>query len=189
MNFEGVIDKTFEIKNAKFHIFDVGGQKSERKKWINCFTEVKALIFVISLSCYNETMYEDLSMNCMTDSLQLFGDTINDKHFKDTHIILFLNKRDLFEKKILRIPLVPTCPAFADFDDYNHESTIVSDPHDYEQCVAYIRQKFESQNASGKSKQIYTHLTCAMDKKNIENVFNDVKHIVITQNLFNEGLS
>eukprot|EP00486_Rosalina_sp_Unknown_P005750 CAMPEP_0201570786 /NCGR_PEP_ID=MMETSP0190_2-20130828/13190_1 /ASSEMBLY_ACC=CAM_ASM_000263 /TAXON_ID=37353 /ORGANISM="Rosalina sp." /LENGTH=221 /DNA_ID=CAMNT_0047994691 /DNA_START=351 /DNA_END=1013 /DNA_ORIENTATION=+ len=29
----GVIEKRFEINNAKFHIFDVGGQKSERKKW------------------------------------------------------------------------------------------------------------------------------------------------------------
>eukprot|EP01083_Nonionella_stella_P200372 733832_1 len=79
----GVIEKKFEINNAKFHIFDVGGQKSERKKWINCFNEVKAVIFVISLSCFNEMMYEDLNKNCMVDSLELFDKTINNKSFSD----------------------------------------------------------------------------------------------------------
>eukprot|EP01083_Nonionella_stella_P306213 1071437_1 len=56
----GVVQKQFMIKNAHFDIFDVGGQKSERRKWINCFNEVKAVLFVIALSCYNEMMYEDV---------------------------------------------------------------------------------------------------------------------------------
>merc|ERR1712154_681754 len=149
---------------------------------------VKAVIFVISLSCFNEMMYEDLNRNCMVDSLELFDTTINNKHFANTHIILFLNKRDLFAKKIIKIPIT-TCPAFSDFDEYNHQSTIHSNPNDYEQTTSYIKHKFESLNQTAKRKQIYSHLTCAMDKGNIENVFNDVKHIVITQNLFNEGLS
>ena len=133
-------------------------------------------------------MYEDLTTNCMVDSLQLFDETINDKHFADTHIILFLNKRDLFRTKIVNIPITE-CPAFRDFEDYNHQDTIHKNPNDYEQTVSYIRYKFESLNQSSKRKQIYTHFTCAMDEKNIESVFNDVKHIVITQNLMNEGLS
>ena len=133
-------------------------------------------------------MYEDLNTNCMVDSLNLFEVTINDKHFVDTHIILFLNKRDLYQKKIIKVPIT-VCPAFDDFEDYNHQSTIHKNANDYEQTVSYVRHKFESLNQSSKRKQIYTHLTCAMDKKNIESVFNDVKHIVITQNLFNEGLS
>ena len=188
LTYSGVIEKRFEINNAKFHIFDVGGQKSERKKWINCFNEVKAVIFVISLSCFNEMMYEDLNKNCMVDSLELFASTINNKHFTDTHIILFLNKKDLFATKIAQVPIT-ACPAFHDFDQFNHEQTIHSNPKDYEQTTCYIKFKFESLNENSKRKQIYTHLTCAMERTNIENVFNDVKHIVITQNLFNEGLS
>eukprot|EP00483_Globobulimina_turgida_P011026 UN11047 len=133
-------------------------------------------------------MYEDLNKNCMVDSLELFDLTINNKYFTDTHIILFLNKRDLYRKKISKIPIT-VCPSFGDFALYNDPQSIHSNPNDYEQTSCYIRFKFESLNRSGKRKQIYTHLTCAMDKKNIENVFNDVKHIIISQNLFNEGLS
>ena len=133
-------------------------------------------------------MYEDLETNCMVDSLKLFDETINNKLFLDTHIILFLNKKDLFRQKIITVPIT-ACPAFDDFDQFKHETTFERNEHNYDQTTCYIKYKFESLNKNSKRKQIYTHLTCAMDKANIENVFNDVKHIVITTNLFNEGLS
>merc|ERR1719382_1827159 len=42
----GVIEQKFEMRRNMFHVFDVGGQKSERKKWIHCFESVTAVIFV-----------------------------------------------------------------------------------------------------------------------------------------------
>eukprot|EP00483_Globobulimina_turgida_P006028 UN06038 len=48
----GIAQNKFTIEDVKFHIFDVGGQKSERKKWINVFDGVDGIAFVISLSCY-----------------------------------------------------------------------------------------------------------------------------------------
>jgi len=189
----GVVDTfKFEIKGAKFHIYDAGGQKSERKKWIHCFTEVKAVVFVVAMSCYNEMMFEDLNKNCMDDSLELFDSVINNKFFVDTHIILFLNKRDLFEEKISKIAIT-ACPKFGDFMQFKpaqkEQEVFNPDPNNYEQATIFMRWKFETLNRNPKKKQIYTHLTCGLDKKNIDNVFNDVKHIVITQNLYNEGLS
>ena len=44
-------------------MLDVGGQRSERKKWIHCFDEVKAVIFIAALSDYDLTLVEDPSMN------------------------------------------------------------------------------------------------------------------------------
>ena len=38
---------------------DVGGQKTERKKWIHCFEEVKAVMFIVALSDYDLTLRED----------------------------------------------------------------------------------------------------------------------------------
>eukprot|EP01084_Bolivina_argentea_P147297 257735_1 len=55
----GIIEEHFTIKGTKFHIFDVGGQRNERKKWIHCFENVTAVIFVASLSCYDENLLED----------------------------------------------------------------------------------------------------------------------------------
>eukprot|EP01083_Nonionella_stella_P205878 749313_1 len=101
----GITQQKFVIDDVHFHIFDVGGQRSERKKWINLFEGVDGIVFVVSLSCYNEVMFEDENMNRMTDALELFDDIINKNIFIETPIILFLNKKDLFEKKIHLIPL------------------------------------------------------------------------------------
>ena len=169
---KGVIDKRFSVNDVNFHIFDVGGQKSERKKWIQVFDQVKAVVFVVSLSCYNELMFEDLTTNCMVDSLQLFDEIVNDSQFASTPIILFLNKTDLYKIKIKEIS-IKECIAFNDYDDENNN------PNDYEQTTAFIKNKFISK--SKQKRQIYIHLTCAMDDKNIENVFNDVASIILEQ--------
>merc|ERR1712099_180531 len=101
----GVIDQRFTIKKNVFHIFDVGGQKSERKKWIHCFESVTAVIFVASLSCYDEVMFEDDTTNAMLDSVDLFEEICNLRWFINTAMILFLNKKDLFAAKIQKVPL------------------------------------------------------------------------------------
>jgi len=41
----------------------------------------------------------------MQESLKLFDSICNNKWFTDTSIILFLNKKDLFEEKIKKSPL------------------------------------------------------------------------------------
>merc|ERR1719499_509037 len=96
----GVIEQKFEIKKNIFHVFDVGGQKSERKKWINCFDSVTAVIFVASLSCYDEVMFEDQEKNSMVDQLELFNKIVNDPTFAKTSVILFLNKKDLYAERL-----------------------------------------------------------------------------------------
>lgn len=54
-----------EIKDGphKFSVVDVGGQRSERRKWIHCFDDVKAIIFVVALSGYNQVLFEDTRIN------------------------------------------------------------------------------------------------------------------------------
>lgn len=47
----------------KFSVVDVGGQRSERRKWIHCFDDVKAIIFVVALSGYNQVLFEDPTIN------------------------------------------------------------------------------------------------------------------------------
>lgn len=40
-------------------MYDVGGQRSERKKWIHCFEGVTAIIFTVAISEYDLTLAED----------------------------------------------------------------------------------------------------------------------------------
>jgi hypothetical protein len=37
----------------------VGGQRSERKKWIHCFEDVTAIIFCVAMSEYDQVLHED----------------------------------------------------------------------------------------------------------------------------------
>ena len=48
------------MKNFKiFRMFDVGGQRSERKRWIHCFEGVTAIIFIVAMSEYDLSLAED----------------------------------------------------------------------------------------------------------------------------------
>jgi GTPase SAR1 family protein len=50
----GVIENNFTIDGNHFQMYDVGGQRSERKKWIHCFENVSCVLFVAALSAYNQ---------------------------------------------------------------------------------------------------------------------------------------
>eukprot|EP01083_Nonionella_stella_P098213 276108_1 len=175
----GVVQKRFSIEGCNFHIFDVGGQKSERKKWITCFDNASVVVFVASLSCYNEAMFEDKGTNCTVDALELFDQTINNSQFKEKPIILFLNKTDLFRRKLKQIPIT-VCPALQDFDENVAyvERRPNTDDEDYlfHQCSTFIKMKFEEKNRSTK-RSVFTHVTCAMDEENIKIVFADIARV------------
>eukprot|EP01084_Bolivina_argentea_P155124 270358_1 len=68
----GIISATFEINANTFHIYDAGGQKCERSKWIHCFDNVTAVIFVASLSCFDQGLYETAYVNAMHETLNLW---------------------------------------------------------------------------------------------------------------------
>jgi len=58
----GITETTFKVGDLTYKLFDVGGQRSERKKWIHCFENVTALVFLVSLSEYDQMLYEDESV-------------------------------------------------------------------------------------------------------------------------------
>jgi guanine nucleotide-binding protein subunit alpha len=55
----GIQETTFQVQNLNYRMVDVGGQRSERKKWIHCFENVTTIIFMSAISEYDQTLIED----------------------------------------------------------------------------------------------------------------------------------
>ncbi|KAK2087004.1 hypothetical protein P7K49_032911 [Saguinus oedipus] len=91
---------------------DVGGQRSERRKWIHCFENVTSIMFLVALSEYDQVLVESDNENRMEESKALFRTIITYPWFQNSSVILFLNKKDLLEDKILYSHLVDYFPEF-----------------------------------------------------------------------------
>lgn len=99
----GITETHFQIGDLTYRMFDVGGQRSERKKWIHCFESVTAIIFLVAISEYDQMLYEDESINRMQEALVLFDSICNSRWFIRTSIILFLNKVRAFALGTARV--------------------------------------------------------------------------------------
>jgi len=96
----GIIETKFEERKIEFTLVDVGGQRAERRKWLHIFDDVDAVIYLAALDEYNLKLQEDGETNRMEESLVLFRDVTGSQWFSEKSFILFLNKCDLFEKKL-----------------------------------------------------------------------------------------
>lgn len=174
----GIVEESYVVNGVRFCIFDVGGQRNERKKWIHCFEEVTAVIFVAALSEYDQHLFEDSSMNRMVEAIQLFDEVCNNKYFTESSMILFLNKRDLFDIKI-RVVNINEVECF---DDYT------GGLGDFEKGCEFFLQKFLSKNKTPFAREIYYHVTCATDMENVRVVFDACRDIILQANVNDSGL-
>jgi len=85
----GIEEAVFQIEEFSFRMVDVGGQRSERRKWIHCFDSVTAVIFCVSLSEYDQTLRENETVNRMRESLTLFDEVSNSIFFVKLHLFSF----------------------------------------------------------------------------------------------------
>ncbi|EAU93646.2 guanine nucleotide-binding protein alpha-2 subunit [Coprinopsis cinerea okayama7 len=150
----GITETTFVLREHEMLMVDVGGQKSERRKWIHCFQDVTSILFLVSLSGYDQCLVEDKDANQMQDAMTIWDSICHSQWFKQTSIILFLNKNDLFEQK------VPQSDIKNFFPDYDGE------PGDAKAGRDYFKKRFArlAQKAGrSKEREIYIHITTATD--------------------------
>jgi len=126
-------------------------------------------MFVTSLTAYAENLYEDSTQNNMVESLALFENLANSKWFQSTPILLFFNKRDVFQTVFVdqKIPLnVSGC--FTEAPDSKDPDVAVRYIVDL-----YLGRKRLNPDRPGESlaNLIYPHVTTAVDRDNIQKVF------------------
>jgi len=171
----GIVEMEFVVEDNFFKMVDVGGQRSERKKWIHCFEKVTAVLFVASISAYNQVLFEENTVNRMEEALTLFEEISNNEWFENSAMILFLNKSDLLKEKIEQDPLSKY------FKDYVYTGIGTK----YEEAEDFIIDLFEAKCL----KNVITHVTVATDSNNILYVFNAVRLIIVKKGLENCGLT
>lgn len=195
----GIVEEEFEMEGAKFQMVDVGGQRTERRKWIHAFEDVDCILFVAAISEYDQVLYEDNSVQRQTESLQLFHKISNEQIFNTNSLILFLNKTDLFKKKLLTIPFRdvskkrnldytgPTASVVRGnmTDKEFSESTEFKEV--YAQSLLYLEHLYRQQLPHGKN--VYVQTTCATDTQQIKHIMSACKDILLKKNLKQAGFA
>ncbi|XP_052787422.1 guanine nucleotide-binding protein G(q) subunit alpha isoform X2 [Mya arenaria] len=166
----GIIEYPFDLDSIIFRMVDVGGQRSERRKWIHCFENVTSIMFLVALSEYDQVLVESDNENRMEESKALFRTIITYPWFQNSSVILFLNKKDLLEEKIMHSHLVDYFPEFD------------GPKKDAQSAREFILRMFVDLNPDP-DKIIYSHFTCATDTENIRFVFAAVKDTILQLNL------
>ncbi|KAJ7249600.1 heterotrimeric G-protein alpha subunit, GPA3-like protein [Mycena rebaudengoi] len=168
-----ITETRFPMGCLSIRIIDVGGQRSERKKWIHCFESVTSVLFCTALSEYDEVCLEDRRVNRMRESLYLFESVINSRWFLRTSIILFLNRIDVFKQKLPKSPLERYFPEY-------------TGGNDLQKAAKFILWKFMQENRAKLT--VYPHVTQANDITNIRLVFAAAKETILQNALKDSGI-
>lgn len=140
----GITETLFQAHTKIFHIFDHGGARSERRKWIHTFADNQCLIFVAPLSGYNQCLIEDKLSNQLEEALMLFKSLLSMTWFKRSPIFLILNKLDLLLEKIDSNPITKSWPEY--------EGSL----NDSNNILIFIKNKFlELADMAGRSVKVY----------------------------------
>ncbi|XP_029423923.1 guanine nucleotide-binding protein G(s) subunit alpha isoforms XLas isoform X2 [Nannospalax galili] len=178
----GIFETKFQVDKVNFHMFDVGGQRDERRKWIQCFNDVTAIIFVVASSSYNMVIREDNQTNRLQEALNLFKSIWNNRWLRTISVILFLNKQDLLAEKVLagKSKIEDYFPEFARYTTPEDATPEPGEDPRVTRAKYFIRDEFlRISTASGDGRHYcYPHFTCAVDTENIRRVFNDCRDII-----------
>lgn len=120
------------INGRVYQLFDVGGARSERKKWIHAFENVNMVVFTIDLSCYYQTMNEDNDGNRMEEQFMVWEACSNSHWFTNSRIAVLFTKEDKLTPDRLR-----SQPFGAKFADYT------GDPESVDDIIQYITWRLD----------------------------------------------
>ncbi|KAI8616644.1 guanine nucleotide binding protein, alpha subunit [Chytriomyces sp. MP71] len=172
-----ITETRFTADALLYRVFDVGGQRSERKKWAGYFEDVNSILFLVAISGYDLMCYEDEKTNQskIVESKNVFSSICNHPMFKKTNIVLFMNKIDLFKEKVKVSKISHYFPQYTGSDT------------SWEQGSDFFTKDFLAVNKYPE-RAIYPHLTWATDTTQIKVVINAVHLEILKQSMASIGM-
>jgi len=180
---KGVIETRIEIDTVPFLFVDVGGQRTQRQKWFQCFESVTSILFMASTSEYDQVLLEDRKTNRVQESRNIFDTIINNRIFEKISVILFLNKIDLLVNKVRQSNIKHYFPEFENIDRVRKHSPKFEGNHRSVEDVKYFLYFYFISARRFSERVLYHHFTVAIDTSNIKLVFKDVKDTILHKNL------
>jgi guanine nucleotide-binding protein G(i) subunit alpha len=119
---------------------------------------VKGMVYVASLSDFNRKSPQD-NTNRMLESLNVFEDLLLENNFKETPILLLLNKLDIFTQKIAKKDLSCVFPEY-------------KGGNDVEAAIEFIKQKYKSL-VKENPERLQIQVINAMDEDSVINTFKE----------------
>lgn len=161
------------IGKHEWVLVDVGGQKTERSKWGHIINEgCHAVIFFVSLEEFNVQSTEDASKTKLHEAFETWKTIINADELQQVGVMLFLNKIDLFEKKIEN--------HFDKFQAFFPQYTGGKNVKNATECVK--KYFLDAVPKSIDPENITVEVTCALQKELMGKIFNSVtEHILMTR--------
>ncbi|ETO18061.1 hypothetical protein RFI_19234 [Reticulomyxa filosa] len=160
---------------------------------MNIFEDnINLILYVMSLSAYDQVLFEDISVKCYDETFSVFDDLTQNRIFYNTDFVVFFNKVDVFDVKIGAVPFTTCVPSF------NTEWA-----HNRKKIVGYVRTKFETlfkqnteamhrkptksifrnTNSPPPQRDVFFHVTCATDTRRMQQVINDVQFGIVRRQL------
>lgn len=121
------------------------------------------MVYITTLSNFDETCYEDLITNRMMDSLNLFNQLVNDPELIEKPFVVIFNKMDLFKTKIQEKKKYQEMLQL--FPDYQ-------DGHDEQKIIDYITSQFLNLHHS--PKEITFYYSNATELESVRSIFDDI---------------
>ncbi|KMZ00089.1 uncharacterized protein Dsimw501_GD12450 [Drosophila simulans] len=199
ITFRVPIPKCMGGGEQQFQMYDVGGQRDQRNKWIQVFEGIQAVLFLISCSEFDQNLREDPSQNRLQEALKLFRAVWQNRFLASAGLIVFLNKYDIMERKIRAGKhIVDYFPEYEDFCKRPQQDNCFGES---DWTKMFIKQKLvditqepfkrhsRNQVDLGTSeRECYYHFTVATDTRCIRDVFCDVQKMILSENVSSMGL-
>jgi len=165
----GADEAIFHYKGSSFHVVDLGGQRSERKKWQRHLEEADTVLFVSSLTEWDQKLREDFSTSRMKETFSLFHDVLNvtstiDR--KKLSLVVLLTKLDLFKEKLGGDRKNKFTAYFTDYRG----------PLEWESCANYVKRKFFD---ASEGREIFVHFVVAIATDSVKLVWNDIRTMLL----------
>lgn len=116
----GIVEDAFEVGGLTLRVYDTGSERNERKKWSYTFdASLTMIVYVASLSEYDQLCYEDDTTNRMRESICVFKEIQESLLLRRADLCLVLNKEDVLRGKLCRVPLSDHFEEFNEGDDFD----------------------------------------------------------------------